>query len=304
VKRHLHTKIDPYANSDHSVKFFGTPNPPELPYSYNDIYDLGLEIVRSRTSITGVQPKLSLSLNTTDKNTRLTIVGVLDGLYILKPPTGSFPSMPANELLTMLIAKELGINTVPFSFIKLRSGELCYITKRIDRSRNGKKIHMLDFYQILEAYDKYTGSYEKIAHGLKRYSNRVQLDLTYLFDIILCSLITGNADMHLKNFSMVVTKNSWGMAPAYDLLNTKILIPEDKEETALTLNGKKKNITKDDLLSFGENIGLTEKQVLNSFNRVATRSESIRSLIDESYLDTRSSSVYLDYFNKKISMFI
>lgn len=227
-----------------SLAFFGTPNPPQIAYSLDQMDELAKKVVERSVAVPGVQPKLSMSVvaaSTDQANARLTIVGALGGNYIFKPPSVRFPQMPENEHLTMRIAETFAIPVVRSSLVRLTSGERCYITKRIDRTDNGEKIHMLDMYQITEAFDKYKSSMEKVGQALDTYSSNTLLDKTYFFDLALFSFMTGNNDMHLKNFSMVENPSGWGLAPAYDLLNVAIVFPEDKEEIALTLMGKKKN---------------------------------------------------------------
>ena len=133
--------------------FFGTTTPPEVPYSIDQMAELAKEVVERSVAVPGVQAKLSLSVvkETRGKSgTRLTVVGSLGGQYILKPPSDKYPEMPENEHLTMRIAEAFGIRVVPSSLIRLASGELSYITKRVDRTESGKKIHMLDIFRLLK----------------------------------------------------------------------------------------------------------------------------------------------------------
>src|SRR5690606_23813195 len=198
---------------------------------------------------------------------RLTVVGALGGNYIFKPPSADYPEMPQNEHVTMRIAEYFGIQTVPSSLIRLKSGELSYITKRIDRTEDGQKIHMLDMFQITEAFDKYKSSMEKVGKAIHNHSKNTVLDKLFLFELTLFSFLTGNNDMHLKNFSMVQSSSGWLLAPAYDLLNVAIVNPEDKEELALTLEGKKSKLKRNHFESFGKNLVLTNKQIQGVFSR-------------------------------------
>lgn len=173
--------------------------------------------------------------------------------------------MPENEHLTMRIAEEFGISVVPSSLIRLASGELSYITKRIDRKPNGDKIHMLDMFQITEAFDKYKGSMERVGKTIGAYSRNTLLDKILFLELTVFSFITGNNDMHLKNFSMIEHNSKWKLAPAYDLLNVTILFPEDKEELDLTLSAKKKKLKLKHFKSLGVGLGLTDKQIEGVF---------------------------------------
>lgn len=278
-----------------SLKFFGTPTPPQIEYSLDQMDELAKKVVERSVAVPGVQPKLSMSLVTKSTNqadVRLTIVGALGGNFIFKPPSDRFPEMPENEHLTMRIAESFGIPVVPSSLIRLASGELCYITKRIDRTDNGEKIHMLDMFQITEAFDKYKSSMERVGKALGTYSSNTLLDKTYFFDLALFSFLTGNNDMHLKNFSMMENPSGWGLAPAYDLLNVAIVFPEDKEELALTLSGKKKKLKREHFVQLGEELELTPKQINGSFNRMLKNQSKAVNWIDQSFLSKEMKTAY------------
>jgi serine/threonine-protein kinase HipA len=248
-----------------SLEFFGTKQQPVFEHSLKQMAELAKNVVERSVAVPGVQPKLSLSIvNDTiqDGNKgRLTVVGALGGNYILKPPSDQFPEMPENEHLTMRIAEAFGINTVKSSLIRLQSGELSHITKRIDRRDTGEKIHMLDMFQITEAFDKYKSSMEKVGKALNEYSDNTLLDKLYFLELGIFSFLTGNNDMHLKNFSMIHFGETWTLAPAYDLLNVAIVNPDDTEELALTIEGKKKKLKWENFERLGINLGLNEKQI-------------------------------------------
>ncbi|MBN8576985.1 MAG: HipA domain-containing protein [Cytophagales bacterium] len=231
-------------HSSCSRKMFGSATPPELPYSEEDISKLALQFIQQRVSVTGVQPKLSLDITSTKEPKKLTIVG-LWGNYILKPPSNVYQSLPEIEDLVMHLAALCGISTVPHSLIRLKSGSLAYITKRIDRSKSDKH-HMEDMCQLTERMTehKYAGSHEQIAKAILKYSANPVLDVINFYELTLFCYLTGNADMHLKNFSLIDEPGiGYHLSPAYDLLCTAVANPADKEELALTLNGKKRKIT-------------------------------------------------------------
>ena len=121
-----------------SQKLFGSAIPPVLDYGKEQMQELAKEIVIRSVAVTGVQPKLSLTIEKTPgdpKRSRFTIVGLWGG-YILKPPTDVFPHLPENEDLTMHLSELFGIPTALHSLIRLQSGELAYLTKRFDRIKN------------------------------------------------------------------------------------------------------------------------------------------------------------------------
>lgn len=271
-----------------SCDFFGTKEQPYFTHTLEQMSALALNVVERSVAVPGVQPKLSLSVvneSLQDANKgRLTVVGALGGNYIFKPPSEYFLEMPANEHVTMRIAEAFGINTVKSSLIRLQSGELSYITKRIDRTASGEKIHMLDMFQITEAFDKYKSSMEKIGKALDTYSDNTLLDKLYFLEISIFSYLTGNNDMHLKNFSMINNADIWTLAPAYDLLNVAIVNPEDTEELALTLDGKKKKLKWEHFETLGTNLGLNKKQLNGIVKRFQKNKPVALQWIENSFL--------------------
>ncbi|QCK16535.1 HipA domain-containing protein [Mangrovivirga cuniculi] len=285
-----------------SMVFFGTPTPPEIEYSINQMDELAKKVVERSVAVPGVQAKLSMSIVKETKgksDTRLTVVGALDGQYIFKPPSDKFPEMPENVHVTMRIAESFGIRVVLSSLCRLASGELSYITKRVDRTDTGSKIHMLDMFQITEAFDKYKSSMEKVGKALGQYSSNTLLDKTFYFDLAIFSFLTGNNDMHLKNFSMIEGPSGRVLSPAYDLLNVGIIFPEDTEELALTLVRKKKKLKKEHFEKLGNELGLTPKQVKGSFNRMIKNKSKAFEWINRSFLSKEMKTAYKELLEKR-----
>lgn len=287
---------------------FESSTAPTLPYTRDNINELAREIVTASTTVTGVQAKLSLDIarGKAGKQPRFTIVG-LWGRYILKPQTDRFSNLPENEDLTMHLAEAAGIKTVPHSMIRFADGELCYITRRVDRTKNGDKIAMEDMCQLSERLteDKYKGSYERIAKLIRQHSSAPLLDVINFWEIVVFSWLTGNADMHLKNFSLYRPVNSYMMTPAYDLLSTAIAMPEDDEELALTLNGKKKRIKRIDFERAMSDSGVDEKAISNLFNRFSRVLPKWHDLIKNSFLPEDLQESYhdkIDAMAKRISI--
>ena len=284
------------------MEFFGTPTPPEIEYSLDQMNELAKKVVERSVAVPGVQAKLSMSLvkkNKAKSDTRLTVVGALGGYYIFKPPSDKFPEMPENEHVTMRMAESFGIQVVPSSLIRLLSGELSYITKRVDRKETGTKIHMIDMFQITEAFDKYKSSMEKVGKALGNYSSNTLLDKTFYLDLAIFSFLTGNNDMHLKNFSMIENPSGWVLSPAYDLLNVAIVFPEDSEELALTLVGKKKKLKREHFEQLGEGLGLTPKQIKGSFNRMIKNKQGAFDWIDQSFLSKDMKIAYKEVLEER-----
>lgn len=284
-----------------SLKFFGEKNPPVMPFSGDDMVKLAENIVKSHTTVTGVQPKLSLGFRSLDESQvkKFTITGVM-GDYILKPQSETYPSLPELESLTMHLAEISKIKTVPHSLIPLKSGELAYITKRLDRI-GGQKVHMEDMCQLTERLteDKYKGSYEQIGKKILEYSIKTGLDIINFYEVVLFSYLTGNSDMHLKNFSLVHGNGGYTLSPAYDLLSTKLVIPEDDEELALNLNGRKKKLKKRDFSAAMETSGIKINVINNMFKRFKKDIEKWLKFIEISFISTEIKDNYKELIIKR-----
>jgi serine/threonine-protein kinase HipA len=279
-----------------SKNLFGTAAAPLLPYSLDQMYELANEVVRRSVTVTGVQAKLSMDIETykeTKKETRFTIVGLWGG-YVLKPPSDQYNQLPEIEDVTMHLAEIAKIKTVSHSLIRLSSGELAYITKRIDRI-DSKKLAMEDMCQLTERLteDKYKGSMEQIGKIIRKYSMNSGLDMLELFEITLFSFLTGNADMHLKNFSLIrESDGSIVLTPAYDLVATKLVIPQDNDEAALTINGKKRNLTLNDFKEFARFLTINDKTVQNSLEKIQSSIPLWLEFINRSFLTNQWKSIY------------
>ncbi len=266
-------------------KFFGMLEAPLLEYRHEDLDQLAEQVIRAQTSLTGVQPKLSLNLSKHEGCCRLTIVG-LWGDYIFKPQTEMYPQLPENEDLTMHLAEVIKIRVVPHSLIRMADGKLGYITKRIDRTNKGDKIDMEDMCQLTlhPTEYKYKGSHEQIAKVIKQHCDMPKLDLTNYMQVLLFCFVTGNNDMHLKNFSLYRPSNGYQLTPAYDLINVAIANPEDKEELALSLSGRKSNLKLNDFLRAATTMGLEENVVLRLIDNMRKAIPKWKSLIHSSFL--------------------
>ena len=279
-----------------SKRFFGVNYAPVLNFGQAELKLMAQKVINQRMTVTGVQPKLSLSLEKLDStHNRLTIVG-LWGDYILKPPTEQFPQLPENEDLTMKLAALCGIRTAEHSLIRLASGELAYLTKRFDRQK-GQKIHVEDLCQLTGTLTehKYHGSMEKVGKAIKTFSTNRGLDALSFFELSIFCFLTGNADMHLKNFSLMHTPlGDIELSPAYDLVSTKLAMPEDLEEMALTINGKKNRLKKTDFDTLGESLGISTKVIESVYQKFANKMEGIKLLVSESFLSPLMADGYLN----------
>ncbi len=288
-------------------KFYGSNDAPTLPYNLDDMEMLAKQIVDLSISVPGVQPKLSLSVIKNALNDghhgRLTVMDALEGLYILKPQNPLYEQMPENEHLSMKLAELFKINVVPCNLIRLTSGELCYITKRIDRKADGSKIHMIDFLQILELEDKYMGTSELLGKTIGQLSSNALLDKLRFFEITLFNFVIGNNDMHLKNFSMWLSDLGWVLSPAYDLLNVKIILPKDYEDLALMLGGKKKKFKKDYFDRFGTLLDLNNKQINFVYKKLIEWLPGAIELIENSFLNKKNKQQYKAFIIQQVSLF-
>ncbi len=283
-------------------KFFGTADMPALDYTLADINRLALQIIQEQTSLTGVQPKLSLHLNNHEGSKRLTIVG-LWGAYICKPQTPLFEMLPQVEDLTMHLAETAHIDVVPHTLMRMADNSLCYITRRIDRTPDGDKIAMEDLCQITgrQTEHKYKSSYERIGKAILQYSAIPKMDVTNFFEIVLFSWLTGNNDMHLKNFSLYETAdNTMRLTPAYDLLNVAIINPKDDEELALTLNGRKKNINRNDFFQSAATLGIEPIVVQRLINKYTKLLPSFETVIQTSFLNDALKTAYITLLKQRI----
>jgi serine/threonine-protein kinase HipA len=275
---------------------FDQPLAPVVPFSELDIEPLALEVIQRHTVVTGVQEKLSLHLtrqNNNSKERRFTIVGLWGG-YILKPPTERYPQLPEVEDVTMHLASAAKIKTAPHSLIRLTSDSLAYITKRIDRTPTGK-LAMEDMCQLTErpTEEKYNGSYEQIGKAIQKYSATPGLDVVNFFELVLFSFLVGNADMHLKNFSLIEQPGlGMTLSPAYDLVNTAIVNPQDKEEMALTVNRRKRKLTRSDFVAAMDTLHVDERQQRNIFTKLESALPAWMDLLDSSLLSDELKSQY------------
>ena len=284
-------------------RLFGTPIVPSFPYKHSEIKDLAKEVVRSQTAVTGVQAKLSMDIEKLQHESRFTIVG-LWGRYILKPQTELYNSLPELEDLTMHLAEVVKIQVVPHTLVRFADGKLCYLTRRVDRTLKGGKIPMEDMCQISEKLteNKYKGSHEQIAKLILRYSSAPKLDLALFWEIVLFSWITGNSDMHLKNFSMYSPiPNNYQLSPAYDLLSTLLVLPSDTEELALTLNARKKKIKLQDFVTAVSNSGLDEKVFQNMLKKFRAAEDEWYDWIERSFLPQEMKTAYIQLIKERMN---
>ena len=286
-------------------RFFGTSVLPEIDITASGLEWIASESVSKGYTVPGVQKKLSLHLFSDRKAPRLTLVNYPTG-YILKPQVEDYPFMPESEYLVMSMADVCKIPTVPHALI--RSGNtLAYITKRVDRIFTKDHVAcraMEDFCQLdlRLTKDKYRGSYERCSKVIDRYSSQRQLDQTELFLRLVFCFLTGNSDMHLKNFSLIETEEGSGeyiLSPAYDLLPVNLIMPQDREEFALPMNGKKVNIRRKDFLQFAETCHIPREAAERMIRFLLSKKELFLKMNRESYLPEDMKERFCDLIEQR-----
>jgi serine/threonine-protein kinase HipA len=239
----------------------------------------------SKMSIQGVQPKLSAILNI--KQGRFDIVDK-NGRYILKPQHHIFPELPQNEDITMRLAAIAGIETPLHGMVYSGDHSLTYFIRRFDRKGQKAKVAVEDFAQLagLSRDTKYNYTMEKLVRLIDGFCTFPVVEKAKLFRRVIFNFLVGNEDMHLKNYSVVTRNDIVELSPAYDLLNSSIVLTGDIEEIALPLKGKKSNLTPDILIGyFGrDRCGLTGKVIDRILVEIRGSISRWLSLIDNSFL--------------------
>lgn len=275
----------------------------DLPYTASELRREAANRSR-KLSIQGVQPKLSASISVVDQEFK-----VVDqfGTYIIKPQNDIFPQLPENEDLTMRMAKILGIN-VPFhGMVYGKDGSLSYFIKRFDRYGKGKKYATEDFAQLTgnTRDTKYRFSMEKLVPIIEEFCTFPVVEKVEFFKRIVFCFVTGNEDMHLKNFSLITKNGKTTLAPAYDLLNSSIAIKSPEEEIALTLKGKKSNLKASDFTDYyaKERLQLNEKTIESILQDMFKAKQKWKELISISFLSDDMKERYFNMLEHRLKMF-
>lgn len=287
-------------------KFFGSVTAPILPYTRDNMSELAHQVIRTSSSVTGVQAKMSLDVNRGGKNepTKFTIVG-LWGKYIFKPQSAKYPCLPELEDLTMKMAEVARIRTARHTLIRLADGELGYLTLRMDRGKKGEKISMLDMCQLTNRLTehKYYGTYQQLADTVKRFSSAPMLDVQRFWEVVLFSWIIGNSDMHCKNFSLIdIGKGKYALAPAYDLLAVLLADPTDTEEMAMSFSvgGAKNDFNRNTFMTAFTQSGISTSIAEKMIERMKGNLPKWEELINQSFLSDKMKSSYILLLRKRI----
>ena len=288
-------------------KFFGSDAAPLFPYTRDNMSELARRVIRTSTSVTGVQAKMSLDVDRGKKNApaKFTIVG-LWGKYIFKPQSDKYPCLPELEDLTMKMAEAAHIRTARHTLIRLADGEFGYLTLRMDRGRKGEKISFLDMCQLTNRLTehKYNGTYQQLAETVKKYSSAPMLDVQRFWEIVLFSWITGNSDMHCKDFSLMGAGNGeYVLAPGYDLLAVQLADPADTEEMAMsfTVGGDKSGFDRNTFLSAFTQSGIPAAVADRMIERMKGYLPEWNKLISASFLPENMKAGYYRLLEKRIT---
>ena len=257
-----------------------------------------------KLSIQGVQPKLSASISVVDQEFK-----IVDqfGTYIIKPQNDLFPQLPENEDLTMRMASTFNLE-VPFhGMVYGKDGSLSYFIKRFDRYGKGKKYATEDFAQLTgnTRDTKYRFTMEKLIPVIDEFCSFPAVDKADFFKRILFCFVTGNEDMHLKNFSLITKKGKTTLAPVYDFLNSSIAIKNPEEEIALTLKGKKSNLKTTDFIDYyaKERLQLSDKALDTILKQMQNTIPKWKALIDISFLSDEMKEKYFNIFEGRLKLF-
>lgn len=252
-----------------------------------------------KMSIQGVQPKLSVKLSVRDGVFVITDRG---GRYIVKPQHHTYPELPENEDLTMRLAEHVSITSPFHGLIYCNDGTLSYFCRRFDRFGQKSKYAVEDFAQLSgEGREtKYESSIEKVIEVINEYCSFPLVERTRLFRRLIFTYLTGNEDMHLKNFSLITIDSKVELSPAYDMVNTTLALMsigkqfKAIEETALPINGKKRNLTRRLLIEYlgMERLELRQEAIDAILSEFSGTLDVWREMIGVSFL---SSSVKKEY---------
>ena len=286
-------------------KFFGSAIVPAFPYTRDNISELARQVIRASVSVTGVQAKMSLDVNRGGRKepAKFTIVG-LWGKYIFKPQSAKYPHLPELEDLTMKMAEVAHIRTARHTLIRLADGELGYLTLRMDRGKKNEKISMLDMCQLTNRLTehKYYGTYQQLAETIKKYSSAPMLDVQRFWELVLFSWMTGNSDMHCKNFSLIDTGNGeYVLSPAYDLLAVLLADPADTEEMAMgfSVGGKKSGFDRNTFMTAFVESGISVARSEKMIEQMKTHLPEWKELISQSFLPEKMKADYNTLLDKR-----
>ncbi|MCC5828079.1 MAG: HipA domain-containing protein [Phycisphaeraceae bacterium] len=261
---------------------FGKPIRPTIAVSSTEIA-LEAQKLAGKLSISGVQPKLSMRL----EGEQLVPVA-REGQFILKPQTQDFAELPQNEYLCMSMGQRFGLRTAQCLLLELSDGTPAYLVKRFDRFKKGRRVQKLaceDMHQLLGGPDKYAGSHEQIAAAIRDHCTFAPLELQRLFESTIFNFAIGNGDAHRKNFSLLTSEDGTiALSPTYDLVSSRLAIPAESDELALTVNGKRNRLRRADFLAFADHCGIAPEYAERKLTDLLALHETFNDMIAASQL--------------------
>ena len=278
---------------------FGKPVLPMIPVSLDELF---IEARKSagKLSISGVQPKLSMRLD----NDRL-IPTVRNGEYILKPQTQDFPQLPENEYLCMLMGKRFGLNTALFILLELSDGTPAYVVKRFDRFKINRRIEKCsceDMHQIIGGSNKYAGSHEQIAKAIREHCSCAPLELQRLFEMTIFNFAIGNGDAHRKNFSVLTRDDGIvALSPVYDLVSSRLVLPEESKQMALSINGRNNRLEYRDFMALAENLDITPQYAEERISALLGLRDELVLMIRQSLLKGEAQEQFVEVMDNRLN---
>jgi serine/threonine-protein kinase HipA len=255
----------------------------------------------AKVSIQGVQPKLSVRLNAKKESFEIVDTG---GQYIFKPQTINYKEVPENEDVTMRLAKLIGIQVPLHGLVYSKDGTMTYFIRRFDRAGRNKKVPLEDFAQLSgkNRETKYDSSMEQVIALIEKFCTFPAIEKLKLFNLTLFNYLIGNEDMHLKNFSVIRLDPKVELSPAYDLLNSTIIL-NSQEELALSLNGKKNKLKKNDFFRYlaKNRLALTQKSIDQTKSRIIHALPRWIDLIQKCFLSDEMKTKYIGLLKERLN---
>ncbi|MCA0234122.1 MAG: HipA domain-containing protein [Bacteroidetes bacterium] len=317
----LQSGFDTYSPSARKSLFGGKRVAHTLPFKHEDIKAAtfqGFGQSFRQLSISGVQEKYGLTLD----GNKLRLPDPNEQTqYILKPIPPELPKaaeIPANEHLTMQIARQVyGIPTANNGLIFFADGEPALLIRRFDFRPDGLKWRQEDFAslsnrtkQTAGANYKYEGSYEEIAQLIKQHLPAYRVEIEKFFRLVVFNYLFSNGDAHLKNFSVLETiDRDFILSPAYDLICTRLhlsdsdmalnegLFSDDYETDSFIANAF---YAFDDFVVFGQRIGIPQKRVQTQLSLFQKNYENVRTLTKNSWLSADAQEAYLACYEDRL----
>lgn len=250
-------------------------------------------------SIQGMQPKVSAVLRVSQGRMEIVDQG---GRYIVKPPHLLYAELPENEALTMSLAATLDIEVPVHGLLLNADGTRSYFIRRFDREGWDKR-PVEDFAQLTGASrdTKYDSSTERLIEVIDTFCTFPVLERLKFLDRLLFAFLTGNEDMHLKNWSLITRDARVELSPAYDLLNSTIPNPRSREELALPLRGKQSDLRAKEFWTYlaNERLGLTAAMIEQIKTRFAQASAGWPERIAASFLSDAMQTRYLTLLDQR-----